>query len=552
MPGLQRLYRTGLYWAHEAYVPAFTLQPKLAAPARKVALGNIRKGIKDPELRAKVTPNFDFGCKRVLRSNDYYPALDADNTDLVTDPIAKVTGNAIVTADGVEREIDVLVVATGFYTTELPITEHVTGRSGQTLAERWRATGMAAYKGTTIPDFPNLFLLVGPNTGQGHTSMIFIIESQIAYVRDAIRTMNERGIASIEPTAGGHRRLEPQPAEADGPHRVDHRRLPELVPRRPRPQHHAVAQVHRGLPAPARVVRRRRLPGDPPEAAQGGGAVKTLDDKVVVITGAGSGIGRALALNLARRGSLLALSDVDEAGLAETVAQATRAGAIRVRSDRLDVADRDAFARYALDVVQEFGRVNVVINNAGVALAGDFNDLEYNDIDWIIGVNFWGVVHGTKEFLPHLIASGDGHVVNLSSLFGLVSMPGQSMYNATKYAVRGMTEALREEMLIAGHPVGVTAVHPGGIKTAIARNARVSAKESKEETAHLFDEKLARMTPERAAEIIVNGILKNRARVLVGIDAHAVHHLAKLLGSRYQDVVAKTSKRVLPDKATIV
>jgi short-subunit dehydrogenase len=279
--------------------------------------------------------------------------------------------------------------------------------------------------------------------------------------------------------------------------------------------------------------------------------VKTLDDKVVVVTGAGSGIGRALALDLARRGSHLALSDVDEAGLAETVAQVQKTGA-RVRSDRLDVADRDAFARYALDVVEEFGRVNVVINNAGVALAGDFTDLEYNDIDWIVGVNFWGVVHGTKEFLPHLIASGDGHVVNLSSLFGLVSMPGQSMYNATKYAVRGMTEALREEMLIAGHPVGVTAVHPGGIKTAIARNARVSAKESKEDTARLFDEKLARMTPERAAEIIVNGILKNRARVLVGLDAHAVHHFAKLLGSRYQDVVARTSKRVLPDKATIV
>ena len=279
--------------------------------------------------------------------------------------------------------------------------------------------------------------------------------------------------------------------------------------------------------------------------------MKTLDDKVVVITGAGSGIGRALALDLARRGSLLALSDVDDAGLAETVAQAERAGARRVVGHHLDVSDRGAFGRYALDVVQELGRVNVVINNAGVALAGDFTDLEYDDIDWIIGVNFWGVVHGTKEFLPHLIASGDGHVVNISSLFGLVSMPGQSMYNATKYAVRGMTEALREEMLIAGHPVGVTAVHPGGIKTAIARNARVSAKENKEETARLFDEKLAKMTPERAAEIIVNGILKNKARVLVGLDAHAVHHAAKLLGSRYQDVVARGSKRVLPEKIRV-
>jgi cyclohexanone monooxygenase len=200
VPGLQKLYRTGLYWAHEAYVPAFTIEPRIAAPARKVALKNIEKGIKDPELRTKVTPHFAFGCKRVLRSNTYYPALDADNTELVTDPIAKVTGNAIVTADGVEREIDVLVVATGFYTTELPITEHLTGRRGRTLAERWRETGMAAYKGTTVPEFPNLFLLVGPNTGQGHTSMIFIIESQVAYLRDALRRMRSEGLTSVEPT----------------------------------------------------------------------------------------------------------------------------------------------------------------------------------------------------------------------------------------------------------------------------------------------------------------------------------------------------------------
>ena len=280
--------------------------------------------------------------------------------------------------------------------------------------------------------------------------------------------------------------------------------------------------------------------------------MKSFDDKVVAITGAGSGIGRALSLNLARQGALLAISDVDDAGLAETVDLVKGVGVREVRSDHLDVADRAAFAAYAASVADQFGRVNVVVNNAGVALAGNLEDLEYADMDWIMGINFWGVLHGTKEFLPHLIASGDGHVVNISSLFGLISMPGQSMYNAAKYAVRGMSEALREEMLVAGHPVGVTVVHPGGIKTAIARNARVSAKEDKAQTAKLFDEKLAKMTPERAAEIIVKGVQGDKARVLVGLDAHAVHHFAKLTGSRYQDIVAKAASRVLPDRTTVV
>ncbi|MEI2712181.1 MAG: SDR family NAD(P)-dependent oxidoreductase [Nocardioides sp.] len=267
--------------------------------------------------------------------------------------------------------------------------------------------------------------------------------------------------------------------------------------------------------------------------------MKSLDDKVVVITGAASGIGRALAVETAGKGAHVAICDVDEVGLAETARLVEHAGARTVRRNRLDVTDREAMAAYATDVADEFGRVNVIINNAGVSLTGDFADLAYDDMEWIVAINFWGVVHGTKEFLPHVIASGDGHVVNLSSLFGLVSMPGQSLYNATKYAVRGLTEALREEMLIAGHPVGVTAVHPGGIKTAIARNARVSDKEDKAEVASTFDDKLAKMSPERAAQIIVRAILKNQARCLVGLDAHALHHFARLTGSRYQDVVAR-------------
>jgi NAD(P)-dependent dehydrogenase (short-subunit alcohol dehydrogenase family) len=276
--------------------------------------------------------------------------------------------------------------------------------------------------------------------------------------------------------------------------------------------------------------------------------MKSLDGKVVAITGAGSGIGRALAVRLARRGSLLALSDINEAGLDETVEQARQAGAREVRADRLDVADRTAFAEYAAGVADHFGRVNVAINNAGVALSGDFVDLEWPDIDWIVGINFWGVVHGSKFFLPHLIASGEGHLVNVSSLFGLVSMPGQSMYNAAKYGIRGMSEAIREEMLVGKHPVGVTVVHPGGIKTAIARSARVSAKEDQAATAAYFDEKLARTTPEKAAEVIIRGVLRDQARVLVGLDAHLIHNLGKFTGSRYQDLVALGAARLMPHK----
>jgi short-subunit dehydrogenase len=276
--------------------------------------------------------------------------------------------------------------------------------------------------------------------------------------------------------------------------------------------------------------------------------MKSLKDKVVVITGAGSGIGRALAVDIARRGGLLALSDVNEAGLAETVELVKQAGAGQVKSDRLDVADRDAFRSYADDVLAHFGRVNVVVNNAGVALSGRVNDLDWDDIDWIIGIDFWGVVHGTKLFLPALIESGDAHIVNISSLFGLVSMPDQSFYNAAKYAVRGFTEALREEMLIDGHRVGVTSVHPGGIKTAVARSARYSVKDDASASAKFFDEKLAKMPPEKAAEIIVKGILKNQARVLVGLDAHLIHNFGKFTGSRYQDIVAFGARYVMPKK----
>ncbi len=164
-------------------------------------------------------------------------------------------------------------------------------------------------------------------------------------------------------------------------------------------------------------------------------------------------------------------------------------------------------------------------------------------MEWIVGVNLWGVIHGTQAFLPHLIASGDGHLVNISSLFGLISIPGQSVYNATKYAVRGLTESVREEMLIAGHPVAVTCVHPGGIKTGIARNGRFGASADRDRAVEYFDTTLARMEPEAAARVIVKGMLNKKARVLVGIDAHALHQFGRIAGSRYQDGVAFVARR---------
>jgi NAD(P)-dependent dehydrogenase (short-subunit alcohol dehydrogenase family) len=272
-------------------------------------------------------------------------------------------------------------------------------------------------------------------------------------------------------------------------------------------------------------------------------SLTTLTDKVVVITGAGSGIGRALALRSAGAGALLALSDWDRDGLAETVALAEQAGATKVRQDVVDVSDRAAVAAWAAGVVEELGRVNLVVNNAGVSATGDFSDLTYDDLDWIVGINFWGVVHGSKEFLPHLVASGDGALVNISSLFGLVSVPGQSAYNATKYAVRGLTEAIREEMLVNRHPVTVTCVHPGGIRTGISRHGRKAAGLDAARIDALFEKKLAKMSPDRAAEIILDGALAGKPRVLVGLDAHLIHQFGRIAGARYQDVVARLAAR---------
>lgn len=267
--------------------------------------------------------------------------------------------------------------------------------------------------------------------------------------------------------------------------------------------------------------------------------------KVAVVTGAGSGIGRALAIELARSGAKVAISDVDIEGLSETERQMQVLGA-EVRADLLNVVEREAFLLYADSVTRQFGKVNQIFNNAGIAYAGDVGVSPFKDMQRIFDVDFWGVVNGTKAFLPHIKASGDGHIVNISSLFGLLAMPSQSAYNAAKFAVRGFSESLRMEMLIAKAPVKVTVVHPGGIKTAIARNATVAENFDQADVAKFFDSKLAKTTPIDAAKTILKGVEKGRGRVLIGSDAIALDLLQRITGSRYQGLIAAVSKRAMP------
>jgi len=267
--------------------------------------------------------------------------------------------------------------------------------------------------------------------------------------------------------------------------------------------------------------------------------------KVAVVTGAGSGIGQALAVELGRSGASVAISDVNIEGLAQTEEQLKAIGA-PVKSDRLDVTEREAFLLYADAVNEHFGKVNQIYNNAGIAFTGDIEVSQFKDIERVMDVDFWGVVNGTKAFLPHLIASGDGHVINVSSIFGLFAVPGQAAYNAAKFAVRGFTEALRQEMVAAGHPVAVTTVHPGGIKTAIARNATTAEGLDQAELAKLFDKRLARTTPKRAAEIILEAVRKKKARVLVGGDAKILDILVRLTGSGYQQLFGPVMGRLMP------
>ncbi|MFJ2991711.1 SDR family NAD(P)-dependent oxidoreductase [Pandoraea sp. NPDC087047] len=270
--------------------------------------------------------------------------------------------------------------------------------------------------------------------------------------------------------------------------------------------------------------------------------MKTFTGKVAAVTGAGSGIGRSLALALARRGAHLSLSDIDEVSVVNTAA-ACRALGVRVTSQRLDVADRDAVFAWARETATAHGTVNLIFNNAGVALSVPVATARREDFEWLMNINFWGVVHGTQAFLPYLTESGDGHIVNLSSLFGIIAMPTQSAYNASKFAVRGFTEALRMELELGNSAVSCTCVHPGGVATHIVQSSRIDDSMTAftgvdVQTHRRRANKLIDVTSaDAAAHQILAGVERDARRVLVGADARRLDKLARLLGARYQAMI---------------
>ena len=264
-------------------------------------------------------------------------------------------------------------------------------------------------------------------------------------------------------------------------------------------------------------------------------SISSFEGQVAAITGAGSGMGRQLAILLSRAGCHVAITDVNDQGLAETLSLLN--DNVKATSYHVDVADRAAVETFAANVVADHGRVNMIFNNAGVSVTGFVEQMPIEDMEWLMNINFWGVVYGCKAFLPYLREATEAAIVNTSSIFGTVAVPGQSVYNASKFAVRGYTLALRQE-LIDTH-IGVSCVQPGGVKTNIVKDSRYIPKdntsESKDEFTASF-EKLAKKTPEDAAAIILAGVLKNKARILVGTDAKILSWLERLAPTAYQRV----------------
>ena len=277
----------------------------------------------------------------------------------------------------------------------------------------------------------------------------------------------------------------------------------------------------------------------------------TIRGAAAAVTGAASGIGRALAVELAARGADLALADRDEAGLQRAAAEIADAHHVKVTTHRVDVSAPAEIEDFARASIAAHPALNVLVNNAGVTVLGQFSEVDHSQMDWLMNINFWGVVHATRAFLPHLATRSEAHIVNLSSIFGIVAPPGQIAYAAAKFAVRGFSESLRHELQAAGSPVRLSVVHPGGVATNIVRNSQsgsgITDNARRAESIERFD-RVAGTTPQAAAMRIIKGIEKNQPRILIGNDARMMDILQRLRPGTYWNMIARQLQRAAKAK----
>ncbi len=461
LPGLQRVLRGAVYGLTELLQRAQASNDAMLQ-VQKLAEWQLQRQVQDEALRRQLTPSFTLGCKRMLLSNTYYPALTASNVQLVPHGVERITATGVVSADGEEHMADTLIFATGFRVTDASLPGRIVGREARSLDAVWKGSPHA-YLGTTVAGFPNLFLMLGPNLGNGHGSALTIIEAQTRYVVSAIRETTARGAETLEVLAGVQQGWNEQ---------LDDALAGSVWNAGGCKSWYIDARGRNSTIYPWSTIdlRRRLRSFDPlpfqfaPAAANPRRPATPIDLRhaVVAVTGGARGIGRATAEHLLAAGAKVALGDLDF----EAAQQAAHDLGPRARAYPLDVSQRSSFARFVAAVRTDLGEIDVLVNNAGVLPTGCFLEMSDARRQAVMAVNYGGTALGMRLVLPRMVQRGRGHVVNVASLAGKLAVPYLASYTASKHAVVGLSAAVRLEL--DGTGVSLSTVLPTAVKTRMA------------------------------------------------------------------------------------
>lgn len=460
LPIAQRALRQAEFSLLDAMNVGFR-RPAILRAIQQIGLLQLRRQVRDPELRARLTPTFTLGCKRILLSNDYYPAMSQPNVRLHPLAVRAIHEDCVEDANGVRTEVDAIIFGTGFHITDPPIAGLVVGRDGRSLADVWRGSP-EAYRGTTVHGFPNFFMVLGPNLGTGHSSAFSILEAQVDYVLAALDHAKRARLSSVEVRA-----------DVQAAYNADLQRALEgtvynaggcasyYIDRNGRNSFAWPWTTSRMIDSLRSFAANDYLTFAP--------GSRDSDELVVAITGGARGIGLATARAFLRAGARVALGDIDEVEVARAAATlgATTLG------QRLDVTNKESFQAFLAATEARFGRVDVLVNNAGLMPLGAFVEESDAVSRTTLDVNVWGVLLGMRLTLPGMIARGSGHIVNVASMAGKFPIPGAAAYCASKFAVIGLGAAVRQEL--EGTGVTISTVLPSAVRTGLVDGVPLGA-----------------------------------------------------------------------------